>query len=352
MKKVFESTKLGKLDIKNRLVRSATMEFGCTKDGSITNKYYRLYEDLAKGGVGLIITGAMAVSMNSQVKSDMIKAYNNDFSSKFKEVTDMVHKYNVKIIAQIAHGGLITQVLDEGKVALGPSDLFKGKEMTKKDINDIVNDFAESALTCKNAGADGIEIHCAHGFLVSQFLSPIMNKRTDEYGGEIKNRARILFQIIDAIREEAGEDFPVFIKLNRSDLIEGGFTFEDAKWLCKKLDEYNIDGIELSCGFIGQKELNPIQKVPNREAEGFNGEAAVEISDLVKTPIISVGGYRTLSVMEDYLNKGTIKAISLSRPLICELDLPLKLKQDNNYKCKCVSCNACFASPVLGCVRN
>lgn len=223
MKKVFENIKLGRLDVKNRLVRSATMEFGCTNNGSITDKYLNLYENLAKGGVGLIITGAMAVSINSQVKEDMVKVYNDNFETKFKEVTDMVHKYDAKIIAQIAHGGLITRVLDEGKVPLGPSDFFKGKEMSKDIINDVVNDFAQAALICKLSGADGVEIHCAHGFLISQFLSPIMNKRTDEYGGTIENRSRILFEVINSIRAKTGDAFPFPFMELKKEMIEHSF---------------------------------------------------------------------------------------------------------------------------------
>ncbi|MEW9990386.1 NADH:flavin oxidoreductase [Clostridium butyricum] len=348
MKQIFEQIKIGKLNIDNRIVRSATMEFGTTENGNITDKYIKLYEELAKGGSGLIITGAMAVNCDSQVKKDMINIYNENFINSFSKVTNAVHSFKSKIVPQLAHGGLISIESYSGK-RFGPSNIIGGKEMSKGDINRVIMDFSKAAEKCKQAGADGIEIHAAHGFLISQFLSPAFNKRQDEYGGSIKYRSRILFEIINSIKSKVGYDFPILIKLNYSDLTENRLSLEDSKWVCSTLDNINIDAIEISSGIISDKTYSPAQLVPNKYAEAYNEKAASIISDYINTPIICVGGNRTFSSMEQSLNSTNIKAFSICRPLICEPDLPEKWRKDNSYIPKCISCNSCFKSYLLKC---
>lgn len=348
MKKIFEEVNLGNLKISNRIVRSATMEFGTTENGTITNKYNKLYEDLAKGGSGLIITGAMAINCDSQVKKDMVNVYDQNFIETFSKTVQTVHRYNSKIIPQLAHGGLISMA-SSSSMRFGPSEIIGGKEMSKEDIINVINDFCKAAHKCKQAGSDGIQIHAAHGFLISQFLSPIFNKRQDEYGGSIINRSRILFEIIDSIKENLGTDFPVLIKLNYSDLIKNGFSFEDSKWLCNNLDAKGLSAIEISCGLISDKIYSPAQPIPNQESESYNEKAASYISQSIHTPVICVGGNRTFTSLEKSLNDTSISAFSLCRPLICEPDLPQKWMNDNSYRPKCISCNSCFVSPVLKC---
>lgn len=348
MKKIFEEFNLGNLKISNRIVRSATMEFGTTENGTITNKYNKLYENLAKGGSGLIITGAIAINCDSQVKKDMVNVYDQNFIETFSKTVQTVHKYNSKIIPQIAHGGLISME-SSSAMRLGPSAIIGGKEMSKEDITNVINDFCKAALKCKQAGADGIQIHAAHGFLISQFLSPIFNKRQDEYGGSILNRSRILFEIIDSIKSNLGNDFPILIKLNYCDLIENGFSLEDSKWLCNSLDKKGLSAIEISSGLISDKTYSPAQPIPNQESESYNEKAAYEISQSINTPVICVGGNRTFTSIETSLNNTNISAFSLCRPLICEPDLPQKWMINPYYRPKCISCNSCFMSSLLKC---
>ncbi|MGN0143683.1 MAG: NADH:flavin oxidoreductase, partial [Clostridium sp.] len=302
----------------------------------------------AKGGSGLIITGAMAINHDSQVKKDMVNVYDQNFIDAFSKTVQTVHKYNSKIIPQLAHGGLISMASSSG-MRLGPSDIIGGKEMSKEDIRNVINDFCKAAHKCRQVGADGIELHAAHGFLISQFLSPIFNKRQDEYGGSILNRSRILFEIIDSIKSNIGKSFPILIKLNYSDLIENGFSFEDSKWLCNNLDTKGLSAIEISSGLISDKTYSPAQPIPNEESESYNEKAASDISQSIHTPIICVGGNRNFTSMEKSLNNTSISAFSLCRPLICEPDLPQKWMNDSSYKPKCISCNSCFVSPILKC---
>lgn len=348
MKKIFEQVTLGKLQLTNRIVRSATMEFGTTENGKITEKYMNLYESLAKGGAGLTITGAMAVNSDSQVKKDMVNVYDENFISSFSKVVQVVHKYNGKIVPQLAHGGLIS-IASSSKLRLAPSGLNGAKEMTKEDINNVIKDFADAAYKCRQSGADAIQVHAAHGFLISQFLSSIFNKRQDEYGGSIQNRSRILFEIIDSIKSKAGDDFPILIKINYSDLLENGLSLEDSKWICQNLDDKGLSAIEISSGIISDKTYSPAQPVPDKKSEAYNEKAASYISESLNTPVICVGGNRTFDSIETSLNATNISAFSLCRPLICEPDLPLKWMNDSSYKPKCISCNACFISPLLEC---
>lgn len=349
MKRIFEQISLGKLTINNRLIRSATMEFGTTENGNLTDKYIKLYEDLAEGRIGLIITGAMAINKDSQVKKDMVNIYDDKFIDTFSKITDIVHKYDSKIVTQLAHGGLISMA-SSSNIRLGPSTIIGGKEMSTQDIKNVINDFSVAADKCKQAGADGIQIHAAHGFLISQFLSPIFNKRQDEYGGSIKNRSRILFEIIDSIKSKLGDHFPILIKINYSDLMKDGLSLDDSKWICSELDKKGISAIEISSGIISAEKYSPARSIPDKESEAYNQKCASYIAESIHTPVICVGGYRTFSDMETALNNNNITAISLCRPLICEPDLPQKWMNNNSYQPKCISCNSCFASPILKCV--
>lgn len=351
MKKIFEKTNLNNLSIKNRLIRSATMEFGLTQNGKITEKYLNLYKDLAKGNAGLIITGAMAVNEDAQVKCDMVNIYDDDFISDFSKVTECVHKNGSKIAPQLAHGGIISAQSESSK-RLAPSAFMGACEMTEKDIKKAVLDFKNAAVKCKMAGADAVEIHCAHGFLISQFLSPIFNKRTDEYGIKNKKGIKFMLDVIDSVREGVGDDFPIIIKLNHSDLMKGGMTLEDSLYICKEIDNKNLAAIEISSGLIHVKECLPARIIKNKDNEGYNKDAADSIAESIKTPVICVGGFRSFSSIESFLNDSKVSSVSLCRPLICEPDLPLKWEKDNSYRPKCVSCNRCFYSDELKCALN
>lgn len=320
MKKIFEPVALGRLQLKNRLIRSATVAMGGGQDGMITPLLKDIDEKLAKGGVGLIITGMMGVGHNSCAYPGMIKTYDRTFETKFKEIADTVHSHGCKVVVQLCHSGISAGVLEEGGQPWGPSafGIFPGiftREMTKADIRRVCADFGNAARHCKNAGADGVQIHAAHGFLLNQFLSPYFNKRTDEYGGKIENRARMVVEVYESIRQAVGEQFPILMKINYSDLVDAGSA--------------------------------PTRR-PISDKEGCYTKGALHVADHTQIPVISVGGYRSTETIERVLNEGNIAAISMSRPLICEPDLPIKWKMGETTKAKCVSCNWCFGG-AYGC---
>lgn len=354
MKTLFDSVTLGKLKLKNRLVRSATMEIGLTKNGTVSPELKEIHERLAKGETGLIITGMMGVGPNACLSPDMVKIYDGSFVEEFSKIPPAIHRFGAKIVVQIAHCGIKAAVTDGTSFPLGPSEAEflpekPAKAMTKDDIARTVRDFAKAALKCKEAGADGIQLHAAHGYLLSQFLSPYHNKRQDEYGGSIENRARIVFDVYEAVRTAVGAAYPVLIKINTNDMVDGGLSEEESTWVCQELDKRGIDAVELSGGLGLSSKTNPAQRMPPASEEGYFSRAALNLAEKISAPVITVGGYRTPEVMEQVLNKGKIAAVSLCRPLICDPELPLKWKNSDNSKGRCVSCNKCFKVDKFGC---
>lgn len=351
MKTIFENVRLGNLELKNRLVRSATLEAGGAEAGAITPLLEQIYGELAEGGVGLIITGMMGVAPNACFHSGMTKIYEDSFPNRFQAVAERVHRLGGKIVVQLGHCGAKSGELDGGGLALAPSDVEQGgmsaRAMTAAEIERLAVDYGIAAQRCREAGADGVQIHAAHGYLLNQFLSPLFNRRTDAYGGPIENRARILFTIYDEIRRRVGADYPVLVKINYSDLAEGGIAEADVLWYCGELDRCGIDAIEVSSGIGIDKASGSIQG--GRRDEAFNAPYALKLADELHCAIISVGGYRSPEAVNDVLNRGKLAAVSLSRPLIREPGLPGRWLGGDFEKSDCISCGKCFRVLQHGC---
>jgi 2,4-dienoyl-CoA reductase-like NADH-dependent reductase (Old Yellow Enzyme family) len=352
MKKIFESARLGKLRLANRLVRSATFEIGCGEKGEITGALKKVHDDLAQGGVGLIITGGFSIAPNSEESDTTIKIYDDNFPKKFSEIADSVHKTRTKIVVQLGHTGIKARLFEPGGHASGPSDVqfengSSAKAMTKDEIAAVVAAFGAAAVRCKEAGADGVQIHGAHGYLISEFLSPYYNKRTDEYGGEIKNRARILFEAYDEIRAKTGPDFPVLVKINYSDLVEPGISPDETRLVCKELSNRGIDAIEVSAGVGLNSKSSPAQR--GFAEEGFFIKYAADIASHVSAPVIALGGFRSPEKIEEALNKENIEAVSLCRPFIREPALAKRWENGDLSKAACISCSKCFTVKRHGC---
>ncbi|MDL2289504.1 NADH:flavin oxidoreductase [Clostridia bacterium OttesenSCG-928-F22] len=351
MKSMFDEVTIGKIAVKNRFVRSATFEYGGDENGCFRQNIYDIIKALAKGEVGLIITGMMAVDENAGITPNMIKTFNDAFPAGMRRLAELVHQHGSKVVVQIAHCGAKVKETDAGLPPVAPSKLANTeyREMSLADIEALTHSFAAAAIHCKEAGADGVQLHAAHGYLLSQFLSPIFNHRTDAYGGSIENRARIVFEIYRAVRDAVGADYPVWLKINSSDIEKDGLSFEESLWVCEQLSEMGVDVIEVSGGISVSKNSAPARMVKNREQEGYFSKEALAISKKVAADVISVGGYRTLASLDEKLNEGEIKAISLCRPFISEPDLVSRWKTGNAEKARCISCNKCFAPGPLDC---
>jgi len=348
MKRVFEECTVGNMVLKNRLVRSATFENGGADNGVITPLLKKVYEELVKGEVGLIITGMMGIGPNACVNSSMVKIYDDSFIAKFTEVTNSIHQLGGKIVVQLGHCGVKSTIIDWGDKPFCPSDYGNAKEISKDEMKMLLKKYGEAALKCKMAGADGVQIHAAHGYLISEFLSPYFNNRTDEYGGDIQNRTKFLFDIYDEIRSSVGENYPVLIKINYSDLVENGLNGEECAWVCMELEKRGLDAIEISSGIGVSTESTPTQP-SQKKIEGFFADGALDVAAKVSIPVISVGGYRSIKTIEEKLNQGNIVAVSLCRPFIREPFLAKKWEKDDKAKALCVSCSMCFSMSQHGC---
>lgn len=346
MKSLFDKTNMKNMNLKNRFVRSATWERLASDSGHMTNKLLKVYEDLAKGNVGLIISSYAHIIKDEAPNENMLGIYDDSFIEDYKVLIEKVHAYDSKIMMQIVYGGSNTRYNTEDRLILGPSSIphitrgVTPKEMNKDDINIIIEAFSDAALRCKKAGFDGVQIHGAHGYLLSQFLDPYHNRREDEYGGSIENRSRLIFEVYKAIREKVGNDYHVGIKINCSDFRESGATFDDCEYVVKNLDKMGIDSVEVSGGDFR-----------SFKGESFFKEYANRLSKGINAPIMLVGGNRNFNNMNSILNSTDIEYFSICRPLICEPDLINKFIEDNNYKHRCVNCNKCMSSEKL-CILN
>lgn len=348
MKQLFEPVTVGCLSLKNRLIRSATFEGAFDEQESFASELIKRYEQLALGGIGAIITGMVGIDKNSRVLPSMVKAYGETFVPELKKITERVHALDTKIIVQISHCGLKAGQSDDGGPALGPSEWEKSPEkvvkaMSHEDIRSAVSSFATAAAHCQAAGADAVQIHGAHGYLLSEFLNPFFNHRTDEYGGGIENRARIVFEVYEAVRATVGPNYPVWIKLNSKDLTEPSISSDEFLWLGGELDKRGIAAIEVSGGAAVNARTSSMQVVRNEEDEGCFADEALKLADKTSVSIISVCGFRTPDIIEKWLNKGKLQAVSMCRPLISEPDLARRWQSGNKTKSRCISCNKCFS---------
>lgn len=348
MSKLFEATEINGMKLANRFVRSATFEGMAATDGAVTPRLINTMTALAKGGVGLIITSHAYVQREGQAAPLQIGVYKDELLAGLKEMTEAVHASGGKIIMQLSHAGRAAFGQPPLLVSKLAGDDPLAKEIGLDDINQLVAAYAAAAARAKAAGFDGVEIHCAHGYLLSQFLTPALNCRQDQYGGSIENRTRIHVEIIKAVRKVVGEQYPVIVKLNSRDFIEDGLQFLDALQAGKILAAAGIDAIELSGGVITSK-LGPSRiNIKTENDEAYFREEAKELKKLVDIPLILVGGIRSFQVAESLVDSGTADYLSMSRPFIREPELINRWQSGDLNKALCVSDNACFKTAVAG----
>ncbi|MHB8709241.1 MAG: NADH:flavin oxidoreductase [Desulfuromonadales bacterium] len=345
---LFDQLTLNGMTLRNHLFRSATWEGMCEPDGRPTQRLIDCYRTLAEGGVGLIITGYAFVSREGKQLPGKMGIHIDDFADEMRALTQAVHEQGGKICIQLVHAGGQTDSKNAGQRPLAPSavkvDQFPElpAELFKEEIARLVASFAAGARRAKEYGFDAVQFHGAHGYLINQFLSPLTNRRDDEYGGPIGNRCRFLLEVYRAVRTAVGNDFPVMIKLNGCDNLEGGLSAEDALYAARALDLEGIDAIEVSGGTSASGSQSPVRtKIDTVEQEGYNLKLAKRIKAAVGCPVISVGGFRSFEVAQQTVAAG-IDGIALSRPLIWEPDLPRRWQSGDTSRAKCISCNGCF----------
>lgn len=354
---LFEPFSFSGLNLRNRLVRSATYEKRADEDGFVTESLIELYRDLASGGVGLIITGNALVHPSGRTITQMLCVHSDMYIKGLRELAAAVHELGGVIAVQIVHGGRqCFPLLLGGSQPIAPSAVYDPstkvmpRAMSDEEIWKMVDAFADAARRVRIAGFDAVQIHGAHGYLVSEFLSPHTNRRDDYWGGDEERRFHFLEEVYKAVRKEVGEDYPVLIKMNADDMVEGGLKAEEAVRIARRLEELGIDAVEVSGGMYesGPKTAEPDILSVDREA--YFREAGRRFKKKLGIPVMLVGGMRSRSVMEDVLGKGEADLISLSRPLIQEPDLPNKFREGKE-KADCISCNGCMRFQELDVVR-
>ncbi|RJX68345.1 NADH:flavin oxidoreductase [Vibrio sinensis] len=346
---LFSETHIGSMTLKNRFVRSATWENMATEDGHMTDKLYAIYEELAQGEVGLIVTGYANIVEEEKPNAGMMGMYDDSFIDEYKKLTELVHINDSKIVMQLAYGGTKTTHNVGERIIFAPSDVCErgtqtqGKAMTKEEIDYIVQAFAQASRRAQESGFDGVEIHAAHTYLINQFLSPYYNQREDEYGGSLENRMRFLLEIYAEIRKLVGQHYPILVKLTASEFFEGGLTFDDTRIICKKLEAIGVDAIIISGNIHGNASTMVGQSFDGYtlEEEGYFHQYGAVISQDVNVPVITVGGLSDIGAIEHIANTTNIQYFALSRPLLAEPHLVKRWKDGDKAAVDCERCSKC-----------
>jgi len=349
MRKLFDETRINGMTLQNRLVRSATWEGMCEEDGRPTAKLASYYGRLARGGIGLIITGYAFIRPDGKQLPGQLGIHTDSFASDMLALTDTVRREGGKLCLQLVHAGGQTSSKTIGSRPVAPSGVKVDQypeepaELSLADIKDLIEQFGEGACRAKEYGFDAVQIHAAHGYLVNQFLSPLTNRRTDDYGGSIENRCRFLMEVYRSVRMAVGKEFPVLVKLNGEDNIPGGLTLDDAQVAARALDEEGVDAIEVSGGTPASGDRTPVrQGIETREQEAYNLPAAYHVKQVVSCPVMVVGGLRSFEIVEGIVRREESDYVAMSRPFIREPKLARRWEEGNETHARCISCNGCF----------
>jgi 2,4-dienoyl-CoA reductase-like NADH-dependent reductase (Old Yellow Enzyme family) len=358
--KLFSTARIANLALPNRLVRSATWDPSIIHSRQMTDEVLDLYRELATGGVGLIITGGFPVIEREMLggggSGERVCSYDDVHIEGIDRLASVVHRAGTgcKIVAQ----------LETGYLDAAPSDIpspFQAERirpLSTAEIHQVVDCFVEAIVRMREHGFDGVQLHAAHGGLLSAFLSPYTNRRTDEYGGSVGNRARIVRQIVSGAREKAG-DFPILIKVNATDYLEGGIDIDTFPELAREIERAGVDAIEVSGGMWdclvrseGELGFRPVPapeshtRITSPDEQSYFLKYAQRLD--LNVPVILVGGNRDVERLEEIVRQGAVDLIALCRPLISEPDLPNRwLEGRGSSTTDCISCNSCIHAMIV-----
>jgi len=385
---LFTPIRIGSLTLAGRFAKSATLETRCTDDGFVTDALIEYYEQIARGGTPLLITGNAYFSLYSKAAPRQLAADHNDKIPGLRRLTEAVHRHGGKIFLQVYHVGRQAVPKLVGRTdAVSPSRVLeptlgvRPRPITREEIRDAVTGFADAAERARKSGFDGVQIHAAHGYLISAFLTPHTNRRTDEYGGAFDNRVRFLVEVYRATRERVGADFPIILKLNGSDdlPLRKGLRPQDLVQVARRMETEGVDAVEITAGHYesgltferGQwrgffrtvttvglgrnfpwyyrgtvRLLAPLldwglSRVA-AYSEGFNLRYAKLFKQALKIPVICVGGFVHREAMERAIAGGECDMVSVARALIANPYLYRHLQQ-GVVGPQCDFCNECYA---------
>ena len=339
MRTLFDTTSLRGLRLKNRIFRSATW-MGMADDGKVTQPIVELYRNYAKGQVAGIITGFTHIAPYDGQLPGAMRLTSDAQAEGHRAITEAVHAYDSRIFLQAAL--LDTTVA----TAEGKGTLKSVNSITEAELTRLIDDYRKAAVRAQKVGYDGLQIHAAHFFGLSKILSPLYNQRRDAYGGSAKGRAKLLVDIHDAIRAAVGSSFAILVKINCSDFAEGGLSEEDFIEACEALSCAGIDAIEVSGNYTSRPHVRA------HVNEAYFAQAALKLRQRVTTPLILVGGLRSLETINALIDQEGIDYVSLSRPLLCEPMLVARWQSGDTSPSRCVSCNACYQTPNHQCIQH
>ena len=350
MKRIFEKTEIKGLSLANRLIRSATWEGRADDQGRVGPDLAEMLVTLVHGGLGLIVAGIAFVTEGGRAMPFQTGLHSAEMLPGLQMVTEAVHQAGGLVAAQIVHGGVMALEDPQGPSVMEiPGRDQLPRELSLPEIQSLVEDFGRAAARAKTAGFDAVQLHAAHGYLLSQFFSPFFNQRGDRYGGSPANRARIIYETYEAVRGEVGPDYPVMIKINSEDGGEGGFDPEDFLRAVTNLDAMGIDAVEVSGGLPFLGRYSPVRlRIDSPEKEAYFRKAAAAAKARVRTPIILVGGLRTPEIMADILEEDQADYLALARPFIREPHLAKRWADGDLTPAACLSCNRCFNNGLKG----
>ena len=351
-KKMFELGEIGSMKVKNRIVCASMVRNWATEDGLVTERLLNNYTAIAAGGVGMIILGACYVNPIGKGFVNQLGIYDDKCIEGLRTLADAVHKYDVRLGAQIFHSGRQTIPKFCGGQPVAPSPKpcgvmrfldpeYTPRELSTEEVGQLADSFAEAAFRNKKAGLDFVELHGAHGYMINQFLSPYTNQRTDKYGGDFTGRMRFVLEVIDKLRGKVGQDYPVIIRLNGSDFIEGGMDIDYTIKVVKELDKAGIDGFhitgEIYESFPQGRMISPMYIQPAPLAE-----FAAAVKQITSKPVIAVAKIYRPQLIEDVLFKDQADFVAVGRSLLADPEFPNKVQDarldDINY---CTTCQGC-----------
>ncbi|MCG8684737.1 MAG: NADH:flavin oxidoreductase [Desulfobacterales bacterium] len=363
---LFDPVKIGTLKLKNRIIRSSTSMEMADENGMPTPQLLKVYEQVAEGGASLIITGLAYINKQDQPFHAALGFYDDAQIPAFKTLAQKMQKNGAKACLQIGYAGSMSGYKVKEREIWGPSAIphpftkVTPKAMTKEDIQQAVKEMAQAAARAQKAGFDAVELHFVHNFMLNQFLVPHFNKRTDEYGGSIENRARIIFEITEAVRMAVGEDYPVVAKIHGQDYLEReGMTLDEGIYVAKGLAKRGVTALDISGGnLMSAPENLPIRPEISDDTslQSYFAKDAQAIDRALDIPMILTGGNRDTKVMQQVMDiNPDVVAFGLCRTILSEPDLPNQWAKDKSVEPACISCNEClmrYGNQPTVCVLN
>lgn len=347
MSKLFDTIQIGQITPKNRIMMSA-MDLGFTTDGAINDRIIDFYRERAQGGVGFIVVGGCYPEMNGKVWKSIIGLDKDELIPGLKRLTGAIHEHHVHVAAQILHGGRSASSFFTKMQPISPSPLThrsikqEPHALTVSEIKMVIGKYVSATLRAKKAGFDAVELHGGMGYLINQFLSEATNKRDDAYGGSLENRVRFAREMILAIKETVGWDYPVIFRMSGNDFVEGGLRIQESLEIAKILERAGADAFNVSPGWHESKTPIMLMAIP-RMAYVFLSE---KIKSQVKVPVIASVRINDLELAEEILGNEQADMVSIGRPLIVDPELPNKYKNGRRDDIRtCIACNqGCFDS--------